>query len=136
MAGKTAYTAVTRIKMGGKLYLPGESIELDADEAKRMGTAVKAAAPVKGPVAKRATGRTASPNDAGGSGADDGAGNGTDDGGDPLDGMQFASPQARLRAQEENLTAETFKHQRKESENGFTVADVERIAEKKGTPDA
>ncbi len=121
---KSMYTAVTRIKTGGKRYLPGESLELTADEAKTFGTAVQ-----KGGKAPAAAGSTA----AGATGAAGAAGAGTGDT-DPLADVEFASPQAGLRAKEllaeGKLTPDSFKHQRKESEKGFTVADVDRIAEK------
>jgi hypothetical protein len=41
------------------------------------------------------------------------------------------TPAAKTRAQEEGLTAEDFKRQRKSGATGFTVEDVESIAERK-----
>lgn len=51
----------------------------------------------------------------------------------PLDGVDFASPQARTAAEEAGLTAESFKRRKRTSEKGFTVTDVERIAATAGT---
>lgn len=50
------------------------------------------------------------------------------DGGE-LEGVSFASSAARDAAIEAGLTADSFARRRKSSDNGFTKADVERIAE-------
>lgn len=47
---------------------------------------------------------------------------------DALEGVAFASPSAKTKAEEAGLTAESFKRRKKSSDRGFTLADVERIA--------
>lgn len=46
-----------------------------------------------------------------------------------LEGVAFASPAAHARAAELGLTADSFKRRRKSSERGYTLADVERVAD-------
>lgn len=62
---------------------------------------------------------------------DEGAAGGTD----ALEGVTFASPEARQAAADAGLTAESFKRRRHASEKGYTKADVERIAASAGTAD-
>lgn len=50
---------------------------------------------------------------------------------DPLAGVTFASSPARDAADDAELVAADFKRKRKSSDNGFTKADVERIAANK-----
>lgn len=47
---------------------------------------------------------------------------------DKLEGVQFASAAAHAAAADAGLVAEDFKRKRKSSEQGYTKADVERIA--------
>lgn len=49
-----------------------------------------------------------------------------------LDGIAFASPQAREAAEAFGLTADSFRRRRKGSDKGFTLADVERVADATG----
>lgn len=46
---KSTYTAVTRVKIGGKRYMPESTLELDADEATQLGTAVRKGGSRKAP---------------------------------------------------------------------------------------
>lgn len=134
-------TARTRLKYEGKWYVPGDEVHFgskaeaaaygDAIEGGKMEAVSQAVgAPVGGPPvppaarARAGTGRRA---------AGDTDTGGTDGGEeDEFEGVDFASPQAKMKAEELELTAESFKHQRKSSDNGFTVDDVERIASKTG----
>jgi hypothetical protein len=54
---------------------------------------------------------------------------------DALDGVAFASPQAKQKAVDLGMTAESFKRRRKTSDHGFNVEDVQRIAETLGIED-
>lgn len=112
---KSTYTANMRVKMNGVRYKAGETLELTAEEAKHLGTAVQ-----KGGTAKAAASASAPAP----------AAAGTAPGADPLDGVEFASPQAKQKAKDYGMDVEAFKHQRRESDKGFTVEDVDRIAEK------
>lgn len=100
------YTARTRVKMDGKRYMPGEGLDLSEEQAKALGDAVEKGAPRNAPEPEKQQ-------DA-----------------DPLEGVAFASPQAALKAKEFGLAADAFKGETKSGEGGFTVEDVEKIADK------
>lgn len=111
----TNYTARTRVKINGERFLPGATIALDAETAKPF-LANKSIE-----VAKSA-GKLSSAR---------GARRAAEEETDELEGIEFASPQAKQHARDAKLTAASFTGVTPSgADGGYTAADVEGIVTK------